>query len=109
MLIKSLGLPFKKYWQFAWKKILSSVTIFNLHGCSKLSSLQELPGFKSCLDVEVVSLTSFLSAHLPCMMTRGSEGFVNEGISSKEVIILTFAAKSFSQFRLLSLEITTWQ
>lgn len=68
-----------------------------------------LPGFKSCLDVEVVSLTSFLSAHLPCMMIRGSEGFVERSIGSKEGIILTFTAASFFQFSLPSLAMAVWR
>lgn len=65
MIIKSWSLPLKKNWQFAQEKILSSVTIFNLLSCWELSSLEELSGFKSSLDVEIVSLTFFLSAHLP--------------------------------------------
>lgn len=70
---------------------------------------KELHGFKSCLDVEVVSLTSCLSAHLPYMMNRGSEGFVERTISNREGIILMFTAASFSHFRLPSLAVAAWQ
>lgn len=98
MIIKSWSLPLKKNWQFAQEKILSSVTIFNLLGCWELSSLEELSGFKSCLDVEIVSLTLFLSAHLPYMMIRGSEGYMEKSMSNKVGIILTCTTGSFSKF-----------